>query len=187
MLNLRRLLAVLILVSLLVLGVVIWRHLQQQGPLEVLEALPEQVDLSLEELHYTQTEEGRRSWTLDAEKAEYRRDDGLAKLDAVILLLYRAGQFGELRMTADHGLLRQEEQQVEVWGDVRISTARGDWLYTERLIFDGQRQLLTNNEPVQVSNQRMELAGTGLWADLAAGRLRLEQDVWMLLLPEERK
>ena len=187
MFNLRRLLAVLILFAVLVLGIVIWRHLQQQSPLEVLEALPEQVDLSLDKLHYTQNEEGRRSWTLDAEKAEYRRDEGLARLDAVSLILYQAGQFGEISLTAEHGQLRQEEQQVEVWGDVRIVTARGDWLYTDRLNFDGQRQLLTNSEPVQLSTRQMELTGSDLWVDLVAGRLKLNKDVWMLMLPEERK
>jgi LPS export ABC transporter protein LptC len=187
MFTLRRLLAVLILVAVLVLGIVIWRHLQRQSPLEVLQALPEQVDLSLEKLHYTQNEEGRRSWTLDADKAEYRREDGQAQLDAVSLLLYRAGQFGEVRLTAEHGLLQQEEQQVEIWGNVQIVTGRGDRLSTERLRFDGRKQLLTNSEPVRLSNQRMELTGTGLWADLEAGRLRLEKDVWLLLLPVERK
>lgn len=187
MFNLRRLLAVLILAAVLMLGIVIWRHLQQQSPLEVLEALPKQVDLSLEKLHYTQNEEGRRSWTLDADKAEYRRDDGQAVLDVVQLVLYESGQFGEIKLTADHGLLRQEEQQVEIWGNVVVVTARGEQLYTERLRYDGQQRLIKSDEKIRLLSPRMELTGTGLLADLDHGLLQLKKDIWMLLLPQERK
>lgn len=186
MFNLRRLLAVLILIVVLALGIVIWRHLQQQDPLEILDALPAQVDLSLEKLHYTQNEDGKRSWTLDADKAEYRREEGQAVLEAVHLILYEAGQFGEVKLTADHGLLEQEEQQIEIWGNVVVVTAKADRIYTERLRYDGQQKLLKSAEKVHLINPRMELTGTGLRADLQLGQMRLEKNVWMLLLSQER-
>ena len=187
MFNLRRVLACLILAAVLILGIVIWRHLQQQSPLEVLEALPEQVDLSLQQLHYTQNEDGQRSWTLDAEKAEYQRDSGQASLNKVHLVLYQAGRFGEVTLTADHGALLQELQQVEVWGQVVVTTAEGQRLETERLRYDGNKKQLLNDEPVRAITARMELTGTGLKVDLESGRLLLKRDVRMLLLPEKRK
>lgn len=187
MFNLRRVLACLILGAVLMLGVVIWRHLQQQSPLEVLEALPEQVDLSLQQLHYTQNEAGRRSWTLDAEKAEYQRESGQAVLDKVNLVLYQAGNFGEVTLTAEHGALLQEQQQVDVWGQVVVTTAEGRRLETERLRYEGRSRQLVNDEPVRVITAQMELTGTGLQVDLDAGHLLLKKDVRMLLLPEERK
>lgn len=187
MFNLRRLLAILILVAVLALGIVIWRHLQQQNPLEILKALPDQIDLSLKQLHYTQNEEGKRSWTLDADNAEYRRDDGLALLDAVRLTWYEAGEFGEVKLTADRGSLEQETQQVTVWGNVEVVTDRGDHLYTERLHYDGQQRLVTSAGLVRLISPRMELTGTGLRADVTLGQLRLEKDIRMLLLPQEGK
>ena len=187
MFNLRRVLAILILLSVLVLGLFIWRHLQQQSPVEILEALPEQVDLALDKLHYTQNEEGRRSWTLDAEKAEYRRDNNQAVLDKVHLTLFDDGEFGEVTLSAEHGLLEQETRQVEIWGQVIVATARGERLLTERIYYDGREKLLKSDDAVRLVNSRMELKGTGLQVDLVRGTLRLEKDVWMLLLPEERK
>ncbi len=187
MFNLRRLLAVLILVVILVLAIVIWRHTQQQSPLEILEALPEQVDLSLDKLHYTQNEDGKRSWTLDADKAEYQRDKSQALLDAVQLTLYEVGQFGEVKLSAEHGLLEQEQGQIEVWGQVVVTTATGERLYTERLQYDGEQRRLKTREPVRMVSPQMELRGTGMQVDLNRGNLLLEKDVWMLLLPEERK
>lgn len=187
MFNLRRLLATLILVAVLALGIVLWRYLQQQDPVQILEALPKQVDLALEKLHYTQNEEGRRSWTLDAEQAEYQRDSGQAKLEAVRLTLYTDGRFGEVKLSADHGLLDRAARQVEVWGQVVVVTASGERLTTERLHYDDRQHLLTTADPVLLTSSRMELKGTGMQVDLVRGRLLLKQDVWMLLLPEERK
>lgn len=186
MFKLRRLLAALILIAVLVVGLVIWRHLQQQTPLQVLEALPKQVDLALDQLHYTQNEDGRRSWTLDAEKAEYQRDSGQAVLDVVRLTLYDAGKAGEVELTADHGLLEQENRQVEVWGKVVVTTANNERLYTERLHYDAQQRQLKTAERVKLVSPQMELTGTGMQIDVDRGYLLLEKDVWMLLLPEER-
>lgn len=186
MFSLRRLLAALILIVVLALGVAIWRHLQQQSPLELLEALPEQVDLSLETLHYTQNEDGARSWTLDADKAEYRRDAGQALLENVRLTLYNAGRAGTVDLTAEQGVLWQEKQQVEVWGNVVVATAKDEHLYAERLRYDGHTRQLLSDDPVRVVSPRMELRGGGLQADVAQGHLLLKDNVWMLLLPAER-
>lgn len=187
MFNLRRLLAALILIAVLALGIVLWRYLQQQDPAQILEALPKQVDLALEKLHYTQNEEGRRSWTLDAEQAEYQRDSGQARLETVRLTLYTAGRFGEVKLSADHGLLDRAARQVEVWGQVVVVTASGERLATERLHYDDRQHLLTTDDPVLLTSPRLELKGTGMQVDLVRGSLLLKQDVWMLLLPEERK
>ncbi len=187
MLILRRLLAILILIAVLFLGTVIWRHLQQLGPKDLLEALPQQVDLALEQLHYTQTEEGRRRWTLDADKAEYRRQQGQAALETVQLTLYEAGRLGPVRLQADQGLLDQEERQVEVWGNVVIKTERGEQLYTERLHYDDQQRRLSTDGPVRLLSDRMELTGIGMQIDLEREQLLIKKDVWMLLLPAERE
>ncbi|MBE9486063.1 MAG: LPS export ABC transporter periplasmic protein LptC [Chloroflexi bacterium] len=187
MLNLRRLLAILILIAVLFLGTVIWRHLQQQRPEDLLKALPKQIDLALEQLHYTQIEEGRRRWTLDADKAEYQRQQGQVSLKTVQLTLFEAGRLGQVRLQADQGLLDQEERQVEVWGNVIIKTERGEQLYTERLHYDDQQRRLHTDEPVRLLSERMELTGIGMQIDLEQEQLLIKKDVWMLLLPAERE
>ncbi|MCK4621593.1 MAG: LPS export ABC transporter periplasmic protein LptC [Desulfuromonadales bacterium] len=187
MLNLRRLLAILILIAVLFLGTVIWRHLQQQRPEDLLKALPKQIDLALEQLHYTQTEEGRRCWTLDADKAEYQRQQGQVSLKTIQLTLFEAGRLGQVRLQADQGLLDQEERQVEVWGNVVIKTERGEQLYTERLHYDDQQRRLHTDEPVRLLSKRMELTGIGMQVDLEQEQLLIKKDVWMLLLPAERE
>ncbi|WP_321369917.1 LPS export ABC transporter periplasmic protein LptC [uncultured Desulfuromusa sp.] len=179
----RRLLALLIVVSIIALTAVIYRHLQQQGPKEILSMLPEDIDLALENLHYTQNEEGQRRWTLDADKAEYQRDSSLAKLDAVKLLFYSTEEFGDINLRADQGQLDQEKRQVDVWGNVILETKRGEQLFTERLHYDDQARQLNTEDSIRFLSPQMELTGVGLQIDIDLGRMLVKDNVWMKLYP----
>ncbi|MFK5926523.1 MAG: LPS export ABC transporter periplasmic protein LptC [Desulfuromusa sp.] len=183
MFNLRRLLALLILISIVVLTTVIYRHLQQKSPEEILSMLPEDIDLALRDLHYTQNEEGQRRWTLDADKAEYQRDSDLAKLEAVKLLFYDAGDFGKVDLRADQGQLAQKTRQIDVWGNVILKTERGEQLFTERLHYDDQLHQLSTAAPIRFLSPQLELTGTGLQIDIQQGRMLVKNNVWMLLNP----
>ncbi len=183
MLKMRRLLALLILLAVVALVAAVWQNLSQQDPQELLDALPHQIDLSLDQLHYTQSEEGQRRWTLDADKAEYRREKNLAQLENVSLEFFQAGQLGDVKLSARHGTLQQESRQVEVWDQVVVSTAREEHLYTERLHYDDQARRLTTAEPIRFVSPQMEMTGTGLQVDLDTGRLQVKKNVWVLYLP----
>jgi LPS export ABC transporter protein LptC len=185
--NLRRLLVLLIVLAVVALSVTVWRKISQQSPEELLAALPKQIDLSLDQLHYTQNENGQRSWTLDADKAEYQREQSQAILDNVRLQFYRAGESGDIQLEAEHGFLQQETRQIEVWGQVVVRTARGEQLFTERLHYNDQKRQLTTKEPIRMLAKQMELTGTGLQLDIDDGRLEVKNNVWMLLLPASRE
>lgn len=185
--NFRRLLALLIVFAVVALSVTVWLKVRQQSPEELLAALPKQVDLSLDQLHYTHNENGQRSWILDADKAEYLREQSQAALDKVRLQFFNAGEAGDIQLEAEHGLLQQETRQVDVWGQVVVKSARGEQLFTERLHYDDQSRRLTTAEPVRIVAKQMELTGTGLQIDIDSGRLELKNNVWMLLLPADRE
>ncbi|MEA3362725.1 MAG: LPS export ABC transporter periplasmic protein LptC [Thermodesulfobacteriota bacterium] len=187
MFNLRRLLALLILISIVALTTVIYRHLQQQDPEELLSMLPDNIDLALEDLHYTQNEDGQRRWTLDADTAEYQRDSSLAELEVVKLLFYDAGQFGDINLQADHGQLTQDTRQVDIWGRVRLKTERSEQLFTERLHYDDQNRQLSTEDSIRFLSPRLELTGTGLQIDIDQGRMLVKDNVWVLLYPAGRE
>ncbi len=183
MFNLRRLLAILILISIVALTTVIYRHLQQKNPEELLNMLPEDIDLALEDLHYTQNEEGQRRWTLEADKAEYQRDSNLAKLETVRLQFYKTEQFGDISLQADHGQLAQDTRQVDVWGNVILKAGRGDQLFTERLHYDDKIRRLSTEAPIRFLSSQLELTGSGLQIDIDQGRMLVKEKVWMMLYP----
>ena len=185
--NFRRFLALLILISIAILTTVIYRHLQQRSPEEILSLLPENIDLALEDLHYTQNEDGQRRWTLDADTAEYQRDSSVAKLETVRLLFYKAGEFGDINLQSERGQLTQETRQVDVWGNVVLKTERGEQLFTERLHYDDQSRQLSTAEPIRFLSPQLELTGTGLQIDIDQGHMLVKEKVWMVLYPVNRE
>lgn len=187
MLNVRRVLALVILLAVVLLLLVVWRHIRQMPLQEILKALPQDIDLALDNLNYTETQDGRKRWTLVAERAEYLRSSNLVRLNPVQLTFYQAGAFGDLTLTAKHGELQEDTRQVDIWGDVVIIGEGGERLQTESLRYDDQRRLLTTAAPIHYQAPRMELTGVGLLVDLEKNTLLVEKAVRMLLLPEPKE
>lgn len=186
MLNVRRVLALAILVAVILLGLAIWRHVQQLPVQDILEALPQDIDLALDNLHYTETQDGQKRWTVSSERAEYLRSSNLVRLTPVQVVFYDAGSFGDLTLTADHGELQEDTRQVDVRGNVVVTAGGGEELTTESLRYDEQRRELTTTAPIHYRAPRMELTGVGLLIDLEKDVLMVKNDVRMLLLPQTK-
>lgn len=187
MLNVRRILALVILCAVVLLSLVVWRHVRQMPAQEILDSLPQDIDLALDNLHYTETQDGRKRWVLVADRAEYLRSSNLVRLAPVQLTFYDAGAFGDLTLTADHGELQEDTRQVDIWGDVVVVGAGGERLQTQSLRYLEQQRLLSTTEPIHYQATRLELTGVGLSIDLEKSTLLVEKDVRMLLWPEPKE
>lgn len=182
--SLRNLLAVLILLSVTALVAALVLNRPGNDVEELLKVLPKQVDLTLEKIHYTQTEGGQRRWTLDAESASYQRKAGLINLQNIEMVFFDVGRFTEVKMTAMEGLFDQLEERVEVWGNAEILTDRGDHFYAERLLYDRSEGRVTSDGPVRMVSPRLDLSGVGFWLDLKAARMSILQNVTARLITE---
>lgn len=175
--SLRNLLALLILLSVAALIITLGLNLPGKDAEELLELLPKQVDLALEKIHYTQNEGGRRRWTLDADSATYQREAGLVSLQNVEMVFFETGRFSEVRMTATEGLFDQQQEQVDVWGEVEITTDQNEHFYTERLRYEQKSRQVISDERVRMISPQLELTGEGFQLDLQAGRMSILRDV----------
>lgn len=187
MLTMRRVLALVILVAILVLAGVLWRHLRDQPLSDIVDSLPQSVDLALDRLHYTQTEAGKKRWTLTSERAEYLRDSALVRLAPVDLAVFDAGVFGDLTLQAQRGEFREDIARVDVWDDVVLTAATGERLVTDALRYDDNNRQLSSAAPIRITSPRMTLTGIGLLIDLEKNTLLVQKDVTMLLLPNAKE
>lgn len=181
----RRVLALVIVLAVVSLTVVIWRHLANQSPEELIEALPENVDLALTDLHYTHNEEGRQRWVLDAENAAYQKQSSRLDLDNIDLRFFDAGQFGEVSLRAQEGSFDQAANEINLWDEVVLETSRGDKLTTERLRYEEATGLLSSNDPFRYSAPGLDLSGAGFRLDVERGYLLVEKNVQAILMPAE--
>jgi LPS export ABC transporter protein LptC len=184
MFSLKRILGVLILMSIIALGIVVLKHQLQRSPEQLIELLPKDVDLALQDLHYTQNEDGRRSWTLDAEKAEYLKDQSTAYLETVRLVYYQTKSFGDVHLQADQGELYQQAGELDVWGNVVLTSANQQQFFTEQLHYSDEKRQLSTDSDVRIVTPRLQLTGTGMQIDVDRGYLLVKKQVRATILPE---
>ncbi len=182
------LLGAAILLVLLVLGGMLWVNHQGDDLLpQIIEKLPENVDLGLERVHYSQNENGRRSWVLDADRAAYQRKEDELSLTGVKLTFFNAGDFGELRLDADQGVLWQKQKRIRLQGNVRVRTSRNQTFETEWLRYDFSQRLLTTDALVHLQGRQLELSGTGMVLDLTRGTMQILHNVHARLEQDDPK
>lgn len=179
----QRLVGVAILLVMVVLGVLLFSR-SFDGDLlpELIEKLPENVDLGLDRVHYSQSENGIESWVLDADRAAYQRKEEELALTGVELTFFSTGRFGDVKMNAAGGILRQQQKLIDLQGDVRIVMATGEQFRSETLQYDYARRLVTTDDPISMRGRQLILTGKGMSLDLGRGTLKVRENVHALFV-----
>lgn len=175
-------LGVAILVAVTSLGWFLWHNNSAEVFLpELIENLPQNVDLGLDRVHYSHNENGKKSWSLDAAKAAYQREAEELALTDVDLIFYDAGYFGKLHLTADTGFLRQKQEIIDIRGHVIIRAETGEEFQSDSLRYDFSRRIITTRDPVYMQGKQLELRGVGMRLDVTRGTMHLLEKVYALL------
>ena len=174
----RNLLLILALGLALVLLVVISLRYRPETQLQALvKALPEGVDVSMQDIDYTHIEEGRARWRLVAQQAERESASGAVGLINPQLDFYdgQGAMKGSLR--AGKGEVSDDYQHVKLRGDVVLKNSAGYTLYTDSLDYDHTTQIAATDAHVRLIGDGVHLEGTGLVFYVKQERLKLNADV----------
>lgn len=171
-LNFRNLLALAILALAGTLAVLVVRNYRGAAPEEILESLPRNVDLSLQKINYTETNDGKPRWTLVADSAAHNVGEGVTRIENIHMTFYDE-QNGDMVLTAEKGEMDAASRDVTVSGNVAIVGAREWALYTEHLQYVGADRTIRNAEPVRLVSETMEVSGVGMRLDVRNRSLRL--------------
>ncbi len=180
----KHLLSALIIVTVVLLVVIIARHTVEKPLADVVESLPDNVDVALTSLHYSHNEDGVRQWVLDADEAEYQRQAGLARLNNITLEFYNVSSFSRVRLTAGQGTFDQNLNKIELWDNVFVQTDQDDQLTLDRLVYDQGLRQLNSDGPVTYKSSRLSLSGNGLQLNIADGVLLIKERVKATLKPQ---
>jgi LPS export ABC transporter protein LptC len=161
------------------------RSFDEQSLPALIEKLPENVDLGLDKVHYSQNENGIESWVLDAERAAYQRKEEELALTGVELTFFNAGRFGNVKLNAAGGILHQKQKKIDLKGDVRIVTTTGERYQSETLHYDYASRLATTSDPIEMQSRQLKITGQGMALDLAKGTLRVHENVHALFYDRE--
>jgi LPS export ABC transporter protein LptC len=167
-----------ILLLLVVLAVTLWPKGEEADSLTgLVEKLPPGVDLGLENVHYSQNEAGRKSWELDAGRAEYQRDAGELTLNEVRFVYYLDRDSGRLTTSSQQGTFNRNSRQLFLNGEVVVVADSGEKLQTQSLHYDLENKQARTDGLVQIENSHLKLRGTGMLLDVEQKHLSLFADV----------
>jgi LPS export ABC transporter protein LptC len=126
--------------------------------------------LALTGVHQTATRNGTVEWELTAESAELESKSGRMTLNApqVIFFLEDGRQ---VRLTAEHGVLDTQSNDMHVEGNVRVVEDRYT-LLTEHLNYRHAERILSSEKPVHIFSQSADLRATGMTYDLNTNQAR---------------
>lgn len=176
LLSARFLLAGFILLLLVLLVLVIVNNMRGSEVAVVKEILRSEDDLSMQKLNYTETRDGVRKWTVQAESASHNLKQESARLKKLTLTVYNPSS-SDLTVTSSTGKLDLRNRQVLLRGDVVLQAATGETVYTDELLFIDNEKTVRTDHPVRLVADGYTVSGEGMRFDVATRNLVLLSQV----------
>jgi len=139
-----------------------------ENPQRLIEALPDNANLSINDIHHTATRDGKTEWTLDADSARYVDAKKTVLLSNLAMTFFLENQ-SKVELRADNGLLQTESKDVTVSGNVVVNQ-NSTRLNTNRLLYHHDQRLLATDQPVEISADSFHLTADSMSLDLERNR-----------------
>jgi len=103
---------------------------------------------------------------LKAAKVElFRGDSSITKIsDGLEMTIFGSGGKNNSILTANNGIIRQNEGRMEVYNDVQFINAKGEKLNTERLIWEQDSDRVYTDNFVRITRAQDTIYGNGMVA-----------------------
>jgi LPS export ABC transporter protein LptC len=141
-----------------------------------IERIPDNVDLTLQNIKYTKTSGGEPLWTLVADSAAHSKEDSITRIKDVRMVFYDQ-EAGDIELTAEHGELMPEYRTVTVRTNVKVTNSQGNTLQTDYLEYKEAGNILQTDRMVTIHMGQFMVKGKGMQVDLETRTLVLLSDV----------
>jgi len=142
------------------------------SPKTLLRVLPDNVDLQLKNVHYTETGNSDAKWEIKADTARYLKKESLILFDKVNVTMEAKGG-KTFVMTGDRGQLNTDTKDIEVAGNIEIVSDNGNRFTTDHLSYSHGDKKLHTNSAILMENPRMQVKGVGMSLFLRSEELKL--------------
>ena len=171
--TLRSLVGLIILGSLGVVGIFMWRALAPVAGDKNAPARPDAAaDLKLDRVHYTETREGMKEWELEAVSAVYYQEKETIVLEKVRGTFYGKNE-ESYTLVGERGKFNTQTKVIEVFDGVKIDSSHGYHMRTQSLQYRAEQRELTTSDPVEIKGPDMQVEGVGMVVELNRECLRI--------------
>ena len=139
-------------------GVVAWKVTSRRLPATAAPA--HEADYRVNEIHISETLAGNLRWALDADRAEVYDEKRRTEMQQVVIHLY--SDDAVWTVTADEGVLNNDDRDIELSGNVVVTSDDGLRMTTPKLYWrNGDRNLFTDRD-VEITRPGTTITGRGL-------------------------
>lgn len=143
--------------------------------------IPPGSQAQMDEIRFTEIQEGEKKWELVAQRADYLKDQEIIRLTRVqVDILARDGQ--NIKLQGDQADIHIKSRQLTVTGNVRAQV--DDYVaVTSQVIYHPKERQLVAPEDVTLEGPRLAITGRHLTVDLLNKKMLLQkhtQTRWQL-------
>ena len=163
--------------AVILLAMIVMRYRPENNLQTIVKALPEGVDVSLQDIDYTHIEEGRARWRLVALQVERQAKTSTLVISSPRMSFY--DEQGEITgsLQAVTGAVSEDYRVVRLNDQVVLQNTSGYTLSTDRLTYDHDTQRVTTDSLVRFESNGLYLEGRGLIFHLQIKKLELNEQV----------
>jgi LPS export ABC transporter protein LptC len=143
-------------------------------------------DLKLDRLRYTETREGVKEWEIEAASAQYFKEEGTILFDKVRATFFEKNQEAYF-LEGEKGRLNTQTKAIEAFDGVKLKSNRGYQMTTRSLRFQTDKREFSTPDAVEMSGPDGTITGTGLIVNLDQERMKILNQVTMILVPTIRE
>jgi LPS export ABC transporter protein LptC len=173
-----------ILISIVLIGgivlVSLWVNLRERRASEAVEKLPKVspggADMRLEKIRFVEDKQGQKTWELEAKSVRQYQDQNMMVLEDVKVTFYtKEGR--TFFLTGRQGKVYQDSKNVELVGDVVLTSNDGYQLKTHSVSYHHLEKTVSTSDPVEIEGEQLRLTGKGMVVNLEAKTFKILSQV----------
>ncbi|MEM2983542.1 MAG: LPS export ABC transporter periplasmic protein LptC [Candidatus Bathyarchaeia archaeon] len=177
----------IVLIITIIFSALILRKKVIERPEGLISQLKDLADLRLQSIHLTENLPSGGHWELTADTARYFKEGNYTILEK-IQLFYSDRERGTMTLTSQRGQMSMESRNVEVSGNVVLTSDDGYVFRADYLKFVSKEKRIYTEGPVYLEGPGIKLRGTGMSLDLNTERVNIFKGVWSLIeVSDERQ
>jgi LPS export ABC transporter protein LptC len=178
-------LVIAVLAVILSAAAIITFNIPKEPEKALLKIMSDRVDLQVRNVRFTDVGDSGMKWELVADTARYQKKENLAFFEKMkVKLVTKDGR--TFMMTGDRGKLNTESRDMEIEGNVDISSDNGDRFRTDHLRYLSAGTLIETDGSVVMENRSIRVSGVGMTLSLEEKKIVLLSQVRASFTGERR-
>ncbi len=135
-------------------------HRVKKDPDAAMALLPENTDISLNQIHQISTRDGIKEWSLDADTVRFQKKENRSVLSNVSVTFFLKDG-GTVHVTGTEGVFLTDTKDIEIWGDVVVRYGQYT-LRTEKLTYGHKTRSVHTETPILLEGEGVFLSGNNM-------------------------